>query len=351
MNCHPSLKKGINDFLEFDDRPASQPSAECPRNTFSERSLGGCIDQTNTQPAANTHKLHHRCRNPRCGSKLREPVENPHAAFCTRGCWEQFHRHRCVVCERGFDRKVENKRLCERRLCRAEMRRWPAVYLPFQPQTANVDKPGTSEPEKTAPLPTIGNVQAGPQKAHEIRTKTRTKSLGGWCWVERLQAGFKPGVDHVEARSLHDRERRLAAQIAQEGEGWWVAYPVMTQESPIEPLEAAIKRAETVALWTLLPLDPATAQRLRTTNRARWRDHPRNPIKAQIQRHHAPLNLLGGYKFPNPPVLDLSPLDLPIPAENSASTQSGAIQSRWKPSTTCRDLSGDIPAFLKRAAS
>ena len=146
-----------------------------------------------------------------------------------------------MVCERGFDRKVENKRLCERRLCRAEMRRWPAVYLPFQPQTANVDKPGTSEPEKTAPLPTIGNVQAGPQKAHEIRTKTRTKSLGGWCWVERLQAGFKPGVDHVEARSLHDRERRLAAQIAQEGEGWWVAYPVMTQESPIEPLEAAIK--------------------------------------------------------------------------------------------------------------
>ena len=98
-------------------------------------------------------KLRHRCRNPRCGSKLREPVENLHAAFCTRGCWEQYHRSRCVVCERGFDRKVENKRLCERRLCRAEMRRWPAVYLPFQPQTANLDKLGTSELRSTTPLP------------------------------------------------------------------------------------------------------------------------------------------------------------------------------------------------------
>jgi len=40
------------------------------------------------------------CRNPRCGSKLPQPMGNVHAAFCTRGCWQQFHRHRCVVCER-----------------------------------------------------------------------------------------------------------------------------------------------------------------------------------------------------------------------------------------------------------
>jgi hypothetical protein len=121
----------------------------------------------------------------------------------------------------------------------------------------------------------------------------------------------------------------------------------MTPEPPIEPLDDAVKRAQMVALWTR-PLDPAIAQRLRSTKRALWRDHPRNPIKAQIQGHHAPVNLLGGYKFPNPPVLDLSP---PDSAENSASTQSGAIQSRWKPSTASRDLNDDIPAFLKRAAS
>ena len=129
-----------------------------------------------------------------------------------------------------------------------------------------------------------------------------------------------------------------------------MAFPGMTPEPPIESLEEAIKRAETVALWTL-PFDPATAQRIRAANRALRRDHPRNPIKAQIQRHHTPVNLLGGYKFPDAPVLDLSPLDTPVPAENSASAQSGTIQSRWEPSTASRDLNDDIPAFLKRAAS
>jgi len=38
-----------------------------------------------------TDKLRHYCRNPRCRGKLKEPVENLHAAFCTRGCWEQYH--------------------------------------------------------------------------------------------------------------------------------------------------------------------------------------------------------------------------------------------------------------------
>ena len=258
-------------------------------------------------------KPRYRCRNPRCRSKLKEPVENMHAAFCTRGCWDQFHRHRCVVCERVFNRKVENKRLCERRTCRAEMKRWPALYLPFQPKTANLDKPGISEPKNAARLPSTGKAQAGPQKAREIRTKTGTKSLRGWCWVERLQKGFKPGVDHVEQRSLHDRNGRLAARIAQEGEGWWVAYPRMIPEPPLESLEAAIKRAETVALWAL-PLDPATAQRIRAANRAVWHREP---------------------------VTELQQADAP-----------SAIASRWKPCPTQRDFSNfpDIPEFLRRTA-
>ena len=31
------------------------------------------------------------CRNPKCRMKLPEPRENPHAAFCTKGCYEQFY--------------------------------------------------------------------------------------------------------------------------------------------------------------------------------------------------------------------------------------------------------------------
>jgi hypothetical protein len=40
------------------------------------------------------------CRNPRCRSRM-PPAMGEHSQFCTRGCWEQFHRKRCVVCERA----------------------------------------------------------------------------------------------------------------------------------------------------------------------------------------------------------------------------------------------------------
>jgi hypothetical protein len=36
---------------------------------------------------ATAHKTKHYCRNPRCRSRLPEPVENEHRAFCTRGCY------------------------------------------------------------------------------------------------------------------------------------------------------------------------------------------------------------------------------------------------------------------------
>ena len=142
---------------------------------------------------------------------------NVHAAFCTRGCWQQFHRHRCVVCERSFKRTVENKRLCERRVCRSELKKWPALYLPFQPKAANLDKPGTSEAIEAAPLPCIGNVQADAKNPHELRTKTRTKSLRGGCWAEPAK---KEPEDVIERRFLHDRGGHLAARIVQEGDGW-----------------------------------------------------------------------------------------------------------------------------------
>src|SRR6266576_3403052 len=51
-----------------------------------------------------TDALRHYCRNSRCRTKLREPVENEHAAFCCRGCFEQFYRSRCAVCERDLSR-------------------------------------------------------------------------------------------------------------------------------------------------------------------------------------------------------------------------------------------------------
>ena len=225
------------------------------------------------------------CRNPRCGLKLREPVENTHAAFCVRGCWEQFHRQRCVVCERPKDQKRGRIRLvCERRLCRAELKKWPDQYQPFAHKVR------------------AGTLPNNARSADRTGTKTCAKGLRGWYWVEG-----------IEKRCLHDREGRLAARIAQEGEGWWVAFPGMTPEPPIESLDDAIKRAETVALWAL-PLDPATAQRIRAANRAVWHREP---------------------------VTELQQADAP-----------SAIASRWKPCPTQRDFSNfpDIPEFLRRTA-
>jgi hypothetical protein len=64
------------------------------------------------------------CRNPRCGAKLKEPTADPHDAFCCAGCFKNFCRSRCLVCEKPCSAKA---RTCGRR-CRLELRRNPAKY-------------------------------------------------------------------------------------------------------------------------------------------------------------------------------------------------------------------------------
>jgi len=92
------------------------------------------------------------CRNPRCRSKLPEPVGNPHAAFCTKGCWQQYHRARCCVCERGIKQPKHGVSvLCKRRPCRLELNKWPAVYLPFGNPSSQKGKSSSSNGHKTAP--------------------------------------------------------------------------------------------------------------------------------------------------------------------------------------------------------
>jgi hypothetical protein len=39
-------------------------------------------------------ELRHYCRNPRCRSKLPNPIANPREAFCARGCHGSFYRKR-----------------------------------------------------------------------------------------------------------------------------------------------------------------------------------------------------------------------------------------------------------------
>src|SRR5262249_19391893 len=71
---------------------------------------------TATATGATAHKAKHYCRNPRCRSRLPEPVENEHRAFCTRDCHENFYRN-----QREFLRREQIRRLSDSRL--AQLRR------------------------------------------------------------------------------------------------------------------------------------------------------------------------------------------------------------------------------------
>jgi hypothetical protein len=63
-------------------------------------------------------ELRHRCRNPKCRSKLPAPVANEREAFCARGCHGGFYRKRCLVCEAPMERKTEHQLVCGKRKCR-----------------------------------------------------------------------------------------------------------------------------------------------------------------------------------------------------------------------------------------
>jgi hypothetical protein len=71
--------------------------------------------------------------------KLPAPVENEHHAFCCRGCYVNFYRFRCLVCEDQMKRKREGQRLKSGHIrCYNEYRRFPHVY----------DLPGRTAPKR-----------------------------------------------------------------------------------------------------------------------------------------------------------------------------------------------------------
>jgi hypothetical protein len=90
-----------------------------------------------------------------------------------------------------------------------------------------------------------------------------------------------------------------------------------------------------------LPLDPEFAARLERAHRNYFDDlrksQRRAARRALIKRKHPPVNVLGGYRFPGAPTIDLSPLPEP----------KWAVPSRWRPSPAATDCP-DIPEFLRR---
>lgn len=101
--------------------------------------------------------LRHLCRNPRCRSKLKAPVENVREAFCARGCHTQYYRTRCIACEQPMERKRESQQLCKRRKCKSQFAALKAGFSlgRYHPSSHVLDasrnptKPGTFSRLKT----------------------------------------------------------------------------------------------------------------------------------------------------------------------------------------------------------
>jgi hypothetical protein len=81
-------------------------------------SLGTALNRIDRQMTEFATDLRRRCRNPKCRLKLPEPVSNEREAFCCRGCYRSFYRHRCLICEQPMERKTERQLVCGKRKCR-----------------------------------------------------------------------------------------------------------------------------------------------------------------------------------------------------------------------------------------
>jgi hypothetical protein len=152
----------------------------------------------------------------------------------------------------------------------------------------------------------------------------------GWQWRRMSETSLDDDWE------LFDRDGgKRAARIRQEGDGYWVARPRMIPEPPIESFKAACRRAVNVAMWALdwpeserHPVHPGmTALQFDATKRDLARKHPDwstkeiydhivgilKPSTRQdgclIKRNDPPVNILGGYKFPAAPVIDLSSIE------------------------------------------
>jgi hypothetical protein len=72
-------------------------------------------------------EVRHYCRNQRCRSKLKAPVESLHHAFCTPGCYEIFYHKRCLACERPL--RNARRSFCPKPAkCANLVRTWPQKY-------------------------------------------------------------------------------------------------------------------------------------------------------------------------------------------------------------------------------
>jgi hypothetical protein len=192
---------------------------------------------TATATDATAHKAKHYCRNPRCRSRLPEPVGNEHRAFCTRGCYESFYRNRCRVCERDL-RKAGKLGDAQRLYCRppgrcaAEARKWPEKYG-FEVRPPPIPAFSTNDLRSAHSTGLKSDVRGNRPTAHCLR---------GWWW----------GGDGDRDHSLYDRDGLTIARVVLEGDGRYrLRTPVAIPREAWAHLEEAKRGAESFALMAM----------------------------------------------------------------------------------------------------
>jgi hypothetical protein len=202
------------------------------------------------------------CRNPRCRSKLPAPVSNPREAFCTRGCFNSFYLHRCLICGRSIEQPKRGRRLiCKRVKCRSDFRNKFCLGRYHTSSAAKLiskeaDFDGVKEPlKRDRPWRAV----AGPESS---ASAFHCAAVGG---QEAVEAFNRTNIRHWRGANAKAGEMTL------------------------------------------------------------------------VKRHHPPVNVLGGYKHPEAPVVDLAP-SRPVTSE-----------VRKAKALFTDDL--DIPDLLRRTAS
>jgi hypothetical protein len=250
-----------------------------------------------------TQKLRHFCRNTRCRMKLREPVGSEREAFCCRGCYESFYLRRCRVCGKALAdqyRKIKPK----------------SDGKPIRFIKVRNTGPTCGSAECARRWRRKDNI--GRYSAPRAPSGYRGSRNADLC--SKVPAAQAQKCDLPKPTPRHDRRWRV------------IAGP------PLNPSQlhcATIPDGQTVdrvPTW-----QGGEYERIENRNKAMLRKRFREQVAGcLIQPHHPPVNVLGGYRFPGAPGIDLKP----VPEQQSVAPKS--------PTPTFDSDALEIPEFLRR---
>lgn len=133
-----------------------------------------------------TESVRKKCR--KCQDYMPSPTSNEREAFCCRGCYEQWYRKRCRVCECQIEQSRGPQRIiCKRLACKSAWKqrvvfgRFLKVKTPF-------------------PSHTPSNATIGSETLDFIDPKSASESTRGW----RMMAGPELSPTTLHAASLPD---------------------------------------------------------------------------------------------------------------------------------------------------